>query len=1012
MNLFDIRTIIFSHIITNAICLVVMVSLWRRNHDRFAGLGFWAVNFVMQFTAILLIALRGIVPDFLSIVLSNTLVIAGTVLLYIGLEHFTDKRTMLVHNYFLLTAFVFLYIYFTFGQPSLLMRTISLAIAIVLLCLQSAWLLLYRVDVSMRPITRGVGLVFLAICLFSIARIAIDLVVDPGNDFFQSGIFEALAVLINQMLIVILTFGLALMVNRRLIADLKQDIVQREQMKEALQLGEEKFYKAFHSSPDAILISRLSDGQLVEVNDGFTCLTEYTREEALVGSSISLHLWADSQDRDSYIGALQVNQHVRDREYDFRTRSGNIRTGVFSGEIIQLGDEPHILTVVRDITEHRLAQKALHESEKRYRSLFENMLSGYAYCKMMYESGQPDDFTFLQVNSAFEKLTGVGHVAGKRASEVLPGMRETAPELFEVCHRVSATGQSEQFETYMDVLENWFFISVYGREPEHFVLIFENITERKLLEASLHYRNDILAASHQVMLDLVNRHSVDDILQTLLVKISVLLDVSDVSIDLVENNDTLVTYAATSGQPLAKGDTVRRGEAGWLSWQAVDTGQSAILDDYSTWSQRRELYEGFPIHAIAIVPIHHRSRVIGTINFSRREVNKPFTDVDVYVTGQLAQMVALVLDNAGLYAQLQSELAERKRVDESLHESQENFQRYFNMSTVGMCVTSPDRRWIETNGRMRQMLGYSAEELDTLTWSDITYPEDLDVDLALYNQILTNERDSYQLDKRFVRKDGSLLHATLFVTCHRNPDGTLRYFLASLVDITDRKLAEGSLLKLAAIEERQRLARDLHDSVNQSIHGLVLFSETLVSTLEKNNLERARQIAARLQESSYQALKETRLMLYEMQSPDLERDVDLIRDLETRLATVEQRAGVKAQIFQEGSLNHCPRAWYENLFWITIEALNNALKHAQARNVQIRICSFPNHMELEVIDDGVGFDPNKPRAGGLGLKNMHDRASVIGGELTILSDPHQGSRVRFRVEVKEQYEQNKNPDHR
>lgn len=1001
MDLFDIRTIILSHIITNVICLVVMVSLWLRNRDRFAGLGFWSIDFVFQFMAILLIALRSIVPDYLSIVLGNTLVIAGTVLLYIGLEHFADKRTSQTLNYFLLTAFIFLHIYFTLGQPSLLMRTINLTVAIILLCLQCAWLLLYRVDADLRPITRGVGYVFLALCLFSIARVAINLVVDPGNDFFQSGIFEALAVLINQMLIVILTFGLMLMVNRRLIADLEQDIVQREQMKEVLQFGEEKFYKAFHSSPDAILISKLSDGRLVEVNDGFAYLTGFSREEALGSSSINLHLWANLQDRDSYIRVLQANQRVRDREYDFRTKSGNIRTGVFSGEIIQLGDEPHILTVVRDITEHRLALKALHESEKRYRSLFENMLSGYAYCKMMYAAGQPEDFTFLQVNSAFEKLTGVGHVAGKRASEVLPGMRETAPELFEVCQRVSATGQSEQFETYMDVLENWFFISVYGREPEYFVLIFENITERKLLEASLHYRNDILAASHQVMLDLVNRHSVDDILQTLLVKISVLLDVSDVSIDLVENKDTLVTYAATSGQPLAKGDTVRRGEAGWLSWQAVDTGQPAILDDYSTWSQRRELYEGFPIHAIAIVPIHHRSHVIGTINFSRREANKPFTDVDVYVTGQLAQMVALVLDNAGLYAQLQSELAERKRVDESLRDSQENFQRYFNMSTVGMCVTSPDRRWIETNGRMRQMLGYSAEELDTLTWSDITYPDDLDTDLALYNQILANERDSYQLDKRFVRKDGSLLYTTLFVTCHRNPDGTLRYFLASLVDITDRKLAEGSVLKLATIEERQRLARDLHDSVNQSIHGLVLFSETLVSTLEKNNLERARQIAARLQESAYQALKETRLMLYEMQSLDPERDVDLIRDLETRLATVEQRAGIKAQIFQEGSLDHCPRVWYENLFWITIEALNNALKHALARNVQIRICCFPDHMELEVIDDGVGFDPNKPRAGGLGLKNMHDRASLIGGELTILSTPHQGSRVRFRAEVKE-----------
>jgi PAS domain S-box-containing protein len=318
-----------------------------------------------------------------------------------------------------------------------------------------------------------------------------------------------------------------------------------------------------------------------------------------------------------------------------------------------------------------------------------------------------------------------------------------------------------------------------------------------------------------------------------------------------------------------------------------------------------------------------------------------------------------------------------------------------------MCVTSPDRRWIEANARLCQMLGYSTGELDNLTWSELTHPDDLDADLESFNQIVANERDSYQLDKRFIRKDGTLVYTTIYVSCYRNPDGTVRYFLASLVDITERKLAEEALLELAAIEERRRLARDLHDSVNQSIHGLVLFSETLVSTLERNNIDRAKQIAGRLQESARQALKETRLMLYEIQSSGPGGSVDLIRDLETRLATVERRAGVRAQITQEGSMDHCPQAWYENLFWITIEALNNALKHAQARNMQIVIRCTPGCLELEVVDDGIGFDPGKPRAGGLGLRNMRERASLLGGELTVLSTPRKGSRVRFRTEIRE-----------
>ena len=232
MNLFDIRTLIFSYIISNAICLIVIAALWFRNRNRFDGLGLWLADFAIQFTVILLVAVRGMVPDFLSIVVSNALVIAGTILMYVGLEYFVDKRTSQVHNYILLVAFIFIHTYFAFVQPNLLIRTINLAAGIIILCSQCAWLLIYRTDADMRPITRGVGYIFLAFCLFSIARIIADLIVNPGNDFFNSGLFEGLAVLINQMLFIILTFGLLLMVNRRLVLDLEHDIIERKQAEE------------------------------------------------------------------------------------------------------------------------------------------------------------------------------------------------------------------------------------------------------------------------------------------------------------------------------------------------------------------------------------------------------------------------------------------------------------------------------------------------------------------------------------------------------------------------------------------------------------------------------------------------------------------------------------------------------------------------------------------------------------------------------------------------------------
>ena len=364
MNPFDMKTVIFSYTISNAICAVVIALLWLQNRRRFAGLGFWLADFVMQFAAVILIILRGAVPDLVSMVVSNTLIILGTILLYMGLERFSGKRGPQIHNTFLLAIFILVHSYFVVMQPSLVARNINFSLGLLVICLQGMWLMLYRADIEMRPIARGVGFVLAAFCVVSIARIIVDLITPPGNDFFHSNTFETLLILTYQMLFIVLTFGLVLMVNRRLFADLERDITTREQMGEALKLSEEKFFKAFQASPDAILISRASDGQLIEVNEGFCRLSEYSREEALTSSSIALSLWADPQDRERCVAALQENHSVRDYEYDFHTKSGKILNCLYSGEIIELGDEAHILSVVRDITERKNAEDNIARGRK------------------------------------------------------------------------------------------------------------------------------------------------------------------------------------------------------------------------------------------------------------------------------------------------------------------------------------------------------------------------------------------------------------------------------------------------------------------------------------------------------------------------------------------------------------------------------------------------------------------------------------------------------------------------
>jgi PAS domain S-box-containing protein len=124
------------------------------------------------------------------------------------------------------------------------------------------------------------------------------------------------------------------------------------------------------------------------------------------------------------------------------------------------------------------------ESESRYRSLFEHMSEGLAYCRMLYDGDRPIDFVYLDVNPAFEMLTGLKGVVGKRVSEVIPGILESDPGLIERYARV-ARGSPERFQTYVESLRNWFGVSVYSPARGDFVAAFDVITDRKRAEEEL-----------------------------------------------------------------------------------------------------------------------------------------------------------------------------------------------------------------------------------------------------------------------------------------------------------------------------------------------------------------------------------------------------------------------------------------------------------------------------------------------------------------------------------------------
>jgi PAS domain S-box-containing protein len=395
-----------------------------------------------------------------------------------------------------------------------------------------------------------------------------------------------------------------------------------------------------------------------------------------------------------------------------------------------------VVLVFRDYTAERQAAAALKNSEEHYRSLFENLPYGFVYCQMLFDQGRPVDLVHLEVNRTFEAITGLTNVVGKKVSEVIPGLMEANPEFFAIHGRVALTGQPESFEMYVHGLQKWLAVTVYSPEKEHFVAVFDDITERRQAEAALR-------ESHQTL--------------------NVLLNAVPEAILLIDTERNIIaanqTYARRMGKSLAE----------LIGSKIFDLLPSEVV------ARRRT----------------HADEVIRTGQAGRFEDLRDgrFFDNAIHpildATGKVAKLAILSLD-----------ITDRKQTEEALRSSEEKFRLAMETIQEGMWdwLIPSDEIYISP-GFLRSF-GYDPEKVArTLNaWMAAIHPEDLPRFQEILQAYLAGHLPSFTVEMRVRIGDGQYRWFTSRGrVVEQAPDGAPLRMVGALRDITEEKQARQAL---------------------------------------------------------------------------------------------------------------------------------------------------------------------------------------------------------------------------
>jgi signal transduction histidine kinase len=495
------------------------------------------------------------------------------------------------------------------------------------------------------------------------------------------------------------------------------------------------------------------------------------------------------------------------------------------------------------------------------------------------------------------------------------------------------------------------------------------------------------------------------------------------TIHLLDETKTMLHLAASQGIPSSvvasmEPVPVEEGLAGWT----IERGEPLVVPQIATGPRPLVAIPSADTQAYLGAPMRARGRVLGVLSVVG-PAGWQFSVEEVSLLSSIADEVGGVVENARLF----DAERERRRQADTLLQAASVVTSTLELDDLLTRILDQLRRVVDYDSASVQLL--KGEELQVIAVHGFSDPKQaLDVTFSpqerLPNWIIVHEgrslnlADAPALYPEFRQPTSRPIRSWLgvplrvqercigMITVDREQPGGYTEeevrLASAFADLAALALENARLYQqaeqLAVMRERERMARDLHDAVTQSLYSLTLFTEAAQRLVGTDEQERLGEYVARLSETAQQALKDMRLLIHQLRPSALERE-GLVGALQQRLNAVEGRAGMDARLLLEGTFE-LPAPLEEELYRIAEEALNNALKHAAATSVRVWLRTEGDHVALEVADNGWGFEPDAVGdRGGMGLANMRQRAERLGGSLTVHSSLGEGTKIKASLPV-------------